>query len=155
MDDAKHKKTAKCPGCGLVCRTADDDCPRCGASLVGADEREGRFYVETEAEINTPRIHQWDGAALKRALLWALVFEAICVGLFLVTPEHTGSVNPHNPPPLGACCLGVVYLPAAIIFPHKTFGYVPMVILHTLMVAYILFVRYRLKNIKAGQKSGT
>jgi hypothetical protein len=56
------------------------------------------------------------------------------------------------PPPLSVCCLGIIYLPAAIIFPYKTFGYIPMVIFHCLLVTYILFVRYRLKSISSGRK---
>jgi hypothetical protein len=153
MNKPEAKKSIRCPACGLVDWSAEGSaCGRCGASLNGVGEREVRAHVEEGDGGGKPRIHQWDGPAFGRALLWALIIEAVFVGLFALTPEHAGSVNPHNPPPLSVCCLGIVYLPAAIIFPYKTFGYIPMVLFHGLLVTYILFVRYRLKSISSGRE---
>jgi hypothetical protein len=150
MNESEAKKGIKCSKCGLVDWVADgSSCQRCGAPLIDTQGRENVAYIEAEDKDNRSRIHQWDSFAFKRALLWALLMEAIFVGVFTLTPAHTGSVNPHNPPPLSLCCLGIVYLPAAIIFPHNTFGYIPMVVFHSILVTYILFVRYRLKNIRS------
>lgn len=153
MNESEAKKSIKCPECGLVAWVADgSSCQRCGASLVDTKGRENIAHVKAEDRVNRSRIHQWDSFAFKRALLWALVIEAFFVGWFALTPAHTGSVNPHNPPPLSLCCLGIIYLPAAIIFPQKTFGYIPMVVFHGFLVTYILFVRYRLKSRRSERK---
>ena len=95
------------------------------------------------------RLHVWDRPALLRALLWAVVTEGVIVRLSALRHDAS-SGPPHNfPKNLSVLFFIPYHLPSIIVAALLWLGSTFVVVLQTALVAYLLFVPFRLKKIKA------
>lgn len=95
------------------------------------------------------RIHVWDGRALARALLWAVAFEAVLAGLFLLGRPGASGGAPHNFPDNPLVLLALLFhLPAMIVAALLGLGPWAAFVMETGVVAYVLFVWGRLRKVR-------
>jgi hypothetical protein len=93
------------------------------------------------------RIHQWDRSAALKALLWAMAIEGV-IGV-VSSFFKIGSGPPHNFPSNPIILLLILsHLPSIMIAGLFGLGSTAVIVLQTFLMAYIVFVRERLKKIK-------